>query len=78
MTGALGCITWLVMAFLHVGVGEYVKAKNSYSIGVGLAGLAPLVGLVVLLLLWGKTTVQAASAGDDALVLKSSAKRNNR
>jgi ACS family hexuronate transporter-like MFS transporter len=79
VTGALGCITWLVMAFLHVGVGEFVKAKNSYSLGVGLAGLAPLVGLVVLWLFWGKSTVQAASADDgEPVVVKSSANRINR
>jgi ACS family hexuronate transporter-like MFS transporter len=79
VTGALGCINWLAMYALHAGVGELVTKTKSYSVGVALAGLAPLVGLAVLLLFWGRTTVQAASAaGGDPVVLKSSAKRNNR
>jgi ACS family hexuronate transporter-like MFS transporter len=52
LTGALGCICWLSMYALHAVVGELVKATGSYATGVALAGLAPLVGLAVLLLLW--------------------------
>ena len=79
VTGALGCINWLAMYGLHAGVGELVTETNSYSVGVALAGLAPLVGLVVLWLFWGKSTVQAASAdGSTPGVVKSSAKRSNR
>jgi ACS family hexuronate transporter-like MFS transporter len=79
VTGALGCITWLSMYGLHAGVGELVTETKSYSVGVALAGLAPLVGLIVLILLWGKTPTQAASAlGPTPGEVKSSAKRNNR
>ena len=53
LTGALGCINWLAMYLLQAGVGELVEASKSYSLGVALAGLAPLVGLAVLLLFWG-------------------------
>jgi hypothetical protein len=37
---------------LHELVGERVKETQSYAEGLALAGLAPLVGLVVLVLLW--------------------------
>jgi ACS family hexuronate transporter-like MFS transporter len=52
VTGCLGCTVWLVMALLHELVGERVKETQSYAEGLALAGLAPLVGLVVLVLLW--------------------------
>jgi ACS family hexuronate transporter-like MFS transporter len=55
LTGSIGCINWLVMYLLQAAVGEYVKQTGSYSLGVAAAGLAPLVGLAALLLLWGKT-----------------------
>jgi ACS family hexuronate transporter-like MFS transporter len=54
LTGALGCVNWLAMYLLQAGVGELVKARESYSLGVALAGLAPLVGLAVLMGLWGR------------------------
>lgn len=55
VTGSLGCINWLVMYLLHEVVGESVKATGSYEIGVALAGLPPLLGLIVMLVLWGRT-----------------------
>jgi ACS family hexuronate transporter-like MFS transporter len=54
LTGALGCVCWLSMALLHEVVGDSVKRTGSYSQGVALAGLAPLLGAAVLLVLWGK------------------------
>jgi ACS family hexuronate transporter-like MFS transporter len=53
VTGALGCINWLVMALLHELVGDSVKMTGSYSLGMSLAGLAPILSFVVLLLFWG-------------------------
>jgi ACS family hexuronate transporter-like MFS transporter len=55
LTGALGCICWLTMSLLQEVVGDTVKRTQSYSLGVTLAGCAPLIGLAALLLLWGKT-----------------------
>jgi ACS family hexuronate transporter-like MFS transporter len=54
VTGALGFTCWMAMALLHEVVGKYVERTGSYEEGVRLAGLAPLVGLVALLLLWGR------------------------
>src|SRR5262249_37433281 len=55
VTGSLGCINWLVMALLHEAAGDSIKRTESYAEGLALAGVAPLVGLAVLLLFWGRT-----------------------
>jgi MFS transporter, ACS family, hexuronate transporter len=52
VTGALGCINWLAMALLHELAGASIQATKSYDQGLALAGLAPLVGFAVLMLLW--------------------------
>jgi MFS transporter, ACS family, hexuronate transporter len=52
VTGCLGCTTWLVMALLHELVGDRVKETQSYAEGLALAGVAPLVGLAAVALLW--------------------------
>ncbi len=54
VTGALGCINWLAMFLLHDEVGESIERTGKYAEGLAVAGLAPLVGFVVLLLLWRK------------------------
>jgi MFS transporter, ACS family, hexuronate transporter len=63
LTGSLGCICWLAMYLLHELAGESIKQTGSFSQGVALAGLAPLVGVAALLLLWGKTPRQEPAAG---------------
>ncbi|MCC6420981.1 MAG: MFS transporter [Gemmataceae bacterium] len=59
VTGALGCINWLAMSLLHELVGASVQATQSYSQGLALAGVAPMVGFAALLLLWRKVPVPA-------------------
>jgi ACS family hexuronate transporter-like MFS transporter len=56
MTGALSCICWLAMSLLHELAGDSIKRTGSYSLGVALAGLMPLIGLTVLILFWGRET----------------------
>jgi ACS family hexuronate transporter-like MFS transporter len=53
LTGVLGCICWLAMALLHELVGESIQRTGSYTMGVALTGLAPLVGVGVLICFWG-------------------------
>ena len=55
LTGVLGFSCWMAMDQLHRLVGEHVKRTGSYEEGIRLAGLAPLAGLLALLLLWGKS-----------------------
>jgi ACS family hexuronate transporter-like MFS transporter len=59
LTGSLGCICWMSMALLHEVVGDAVERTGSYSAGVAVAGLLPLVGVAALALLWGKTPAPA-------------------
>jgi ACS family hexuronate transporter-like MFS transporter len=56
VTGALSCICWLAMSLLHELAGDSIKRTGSYSLGVALAGLMPLIGLTVLVLFWGRET----------------------
>jgi ACS family hexuronate transporter-like MFS transporter len=55
VTGALGCINWLAMALLHELVGDSIRRTGNYAEGLAIAGLAPLVGFAVLMLLWRHT-----------------------
>jgi len=59
VTGALGCINWLVMALMQEWAGDSIKQTQSYAEGLAVAGLAPLLGVAALLLLWGKTEPMA-------------------
>jgi ACS family hexuronate transporter-like MFS transporter len=59
LTGALGCICWMSMSLLHEFVGQTVERIGSYSQGVAVAGLVPLVALAALLTLWGPTSAPA-------------------
>jgi ACS family hexuronate transporter-like MFS transporter len=61
VTGVLGASCWLAMAGVHEVVGNAVESTGSYTVGVALAGLAPLVGFAALVLLWGPTPQPAAS-----------------
>jgi hypothetical protein len=50
------------MSLLHEVVGDVVQRTGSYSLGVGSAGFLPLIGLVVLVLFWGKTATRPTEA----------------
>jgi ACS family hexuronate transporter-like MFS transporter len=64
LTGALGCICWMAMALLHELVPDVAQRTGSYSAGVAAAGMLPLLGVPVLLLLWGR----APAAGKEVPV----------
>lgn len=55
VTGALGCISWLGMSLLHEAVGDSIKQTGSYTLAMSVAGLLPLIGVVAILVFWGKT-----------------------
>lgn len=52
LSGGLAAVGWVVSAVNQKTVGETIKATQSYDVGLVIAGLAPLLGLVVLLALW--------------------------
>jgi hypothetical protein len=62
LTGSLSCACWLAVAGLHEVFGNLVKQTGSYTLGVALAGLAPLVGMLAFIPLWGRTSRPIPSA----------------
>ncbi|GIW93809.1 MAG: hexuronate transporter [Pirellulaceae bacterium] len=56
VTGVLGATTWITTSIFQIYVGRYVDQTQSYALGIALAGLAPLVALVALLVLWPSRT----------------------
>jgi ACS family hexuronate transporter-like MFS transporter len=52
VTGTLSCINWLAVASLHAMVGLIVEWTGLYAIGMIVASLAPLAGLVALIYFW--------------------------
>lgn len=56
LTGMLGFTTWMVSAAMHPLVGQWLDETKDWTRALGLAGLPPLIGLVLLLFLWGKDT----------------------
>jgi ACS family hexuronate transporter-like MFS transporter len=62
LTGILGCCCWIGMACWQLLIGWMVKHTGSYTVCFVISGLAPLVGFLALLLLWGPTQ---ARGGDE-------------
>src|SRR5262249_35264845 len=59
LTGALRCSCWLAMAPVHETVGDVVKHTGSYSLGMAVAGFAPLLAAGALVLYWGTDSAAA-------------------
>ncbi|MFO0903494.1 MAG: MFS transporter [Pirellulales bacterium] len=62
VSGSLGFITWVVTARMQALIGKQIDATNSYADSVFWIGLAPAVGAVALLLLWGRQPESPAPA----------------
>jgi ACS family hexuronate transporter-like MFS transporter len=52
VSGLLGFLNWVAMFFMQRTVGRYIEGTGDYSLAVALAGIPPMIGLGVLLLLW--------------------------
>jgi len=52
VTGVLSFVTWISWAIVSIPIGRWIDRTGSYSLVTFLAGLAPLVALAALLLLW--------------------------
>ncbi len=52
LSGLLAAAGWFVVGTLLQGMGNHIQATGSYDVGFYIAGLAPLMGLVALLLVW--------------------------
>jgi ACS family hexuronate transporter-like MFS transporter len=56
LTGTLGFTTWMASAVMHPAVGAWLDRTKDWSSALALAGLPPILGLIVLILLWGRAT----------------------
>jgi ACS family hexuronate transporter-like MFS transporter len=56
LTGTLGFTTWMASAVMHPVVGGWLDRTKDWSSALALAGLPPILGLIVLLLFWGRAT----------------------
>lgn len=52
LSGLLGAGGWIVSSVFQILIGARIQETKSYDVGLVIAGLAPLVGLVALLALW--------------------------
>jgi ACS family hexuronate transporter-like MFS transporter len=52
LSGALAAVTWVTVGRVQGALGAHIKATGSYDVGLVIAGLAPLLGLVALVTLW--------------------------
>lgn len=52
ITGVLSFLGWLLPSPVHKYFGRYVDAYHSFDLGIAIVGLAPLIGLFAMLVLW--------------------------
>ncbi|MBX9583901.1 MAG: MFS transporter [Gemmataceae bacterium] len=50
--GILAAVGWVVLAGFQVAIGAHIEATRSYAAGLVIVGLAPLLGLAALVILW--------------------------
>lgn len=61
VTGTLSCLTWICTAMMQQAVGTSVQESKSYTLAFLLTGVAPLVALGAILLLWPRNRQGDAS-----------------
>jgi MFS transporter, ACS family, hexuronate transporter len=52
LSGTLAAGGWVASSVFQILIGKRIQESNSYDVGLMIAGLAPLVGLLALLVLW--------------------------
>jgi ACS family hexuronate transporter-like MFS transporter len=52
LSGAMAAGGWVVSSLNQILVGAHIQATGRYDVGLVIAGIAPLVGLVALVVLW--------------------------
>lgn len=52
LSGALAAGGWVVSSLSQIYLGRHIEATKSYELGLVIVGLAPVIGLIALLLLW--------------------------
>jgi ACS family hexuronate transporter-like MFS transporter len=52
LSGLLAAAAWFAVGKVQEEMGAHIKTTGSYDVGFFIAGLAPLAGLLALLVLW--------------------------
>jgi ACS family hexuronate transporter-like MFS transporter len=60
ISGSLGTITWVCTGLMHRYVGRHINETKSYVAGIIMAGVVPVLALVLLLLLWPRRAAPPA------------------
>lgn len=61
ISGSLAFGGWVISSVFQILIGARIQATKSYDVGLVIAGLAPLVGLLALVLLWKRDRTEPAS-----------------
>jgi ACS family hexuronate transporter-like MFS transporter len=70
LTGVLGCINWLAVAAMQLGVGWLVETTQSHRVGILIAGLSPLAATVALVGFWRESAGENMPLKATALEVK--------
>lgn len=62
LCGALAAGGWIVSSASQILLGRRIEATKSYELGLLMVGLAPMIGLMALILIWPKTENAVLSA----------------
>lgn len=63
VSGLLTVFAWVVPATIHPLIGDYIDKTKSYDLPIALSGWCPLVALLVILLLWNRSTAKSTEIG---------------
>ncbi len=63
ITGMLGAVAWVGSALLQPLAGRSIDETKSYATGIVVAGLAPLIAVLALWLLWEKPAANSQPSG---------------
>jgi ACS family hexuronate transporter-like MFS transporter len=56
VSGALAAGGWIVSSLAQIYLGRRIEATQSYELGLLIVGLAPILGLIALILLWPRSS----------------------
>jgi ACS family hexuronate transporter-like MFS transporter len=60
LSGTLAAWGWIVSSMNQILIGPHIQATKSYELGMMIVGLAPMVGLIALLLCWPRIKTSPA------------------
>jgi ACS family hexuronate transporter-like MFS transporter len=60
LSGALAAWGWIASSSTQILLGRHIEATKSYELGLMIVGLAPVVGLIVLLFCWPRVKTSPA------------------